>query len=321
MANKIQKNYTKGVGNKIKMLQKLHAPNFRKHREYQKRTEFETDELKKQFLELYKQEGMSGGKIAEKLNFRRTTIYKWMQTDAEFALAYEKIRFEKDHTRANAWEKKHGRDTENKKIFLEQYADPAASVTSVVKTMGKNVNEHSVGYWKKTDGAFKEKFEELQCITRPRHAASIKRRSALAKKNTKERQDRFLEVFKNSLFNITKACEVLEIPRTTVMFWMKNDADFKTEFDAIEEERKDFIEYHAMKKIEEGDTIMTIFAAKCIAGWEEKPRNDKLLVEHRFNQEQLDAMVRGRQVDRGKYQKILKLNDPNIIDAEYEDAN
>jgi hypothetical protein len=45
-------------------------------------------------------------------------------------------------------------------------------------------------------------------------------------------------------------------------------------------------------------------------------------VDHviKFDQDQLDAMVRGRLMDRNKYEKMLSLDDPTVKDAEYEEC-
>ena len=323
MTDKKRKNYPKGTKKEMEKLKKQFMPTFKKRKKHPKRTEAETDELKKQFLELYEKDGVSINSATKELDFNRTVTYKWAETDPKFAIEFERIKLLKTADGKKVWENRHGKDEENKKLFLEIYADPATSVDQILKGMGKHVNTHSLKYWKKTDLDFREEYEKLQEISRPRHAKGLKRRKDTHRKGVEKRQKYFLEVFRNSLFNITKACQVLEIPRTTWQTWMKTDADFKTEFDAIEEERKDFIEYAAMKKIESGDTIMTIFAAKCVAGWQEKPRDDKLTVEIKHDKVLIDAVVKAAELSQGKYFELpnkQKQITEQIIDAEYEDV-
>ena len=292
-----------------------------------KLTEEESNQLRRDFLDLYKQDGMSTYRAAKQLNFTRTVIYKWAETDSEFAEEYERIKLSKVAEDADAWEERHGNDEENKKIFLERYADPKSNVYDVLKSMGEGVNISSMKYWKKTDPEFVEKLEELQRKKTPRHAKGIEKRKATWREDTVKKQNLFLEVYRKSLFNITETCNTLDIPRTTVMDWKKKDPDFKTMLDSFEEEKKDLIEYAALKKIKDGDTIMTIFAAKCHLGdrgWVEKPQDRKLTVEHKYDKATIDAVVRAAELSQGTQFSLpnvqRQISIPNeITEAEYSE--
>jgi hypothetical protein len=290
-------------------------------------TEEESNQLRREFLDLYKH-GMSTGKAAKQLGFTRTVIYKWAGNDPEFAEEYERIRLSKVADNDIAWNEIHGNDEENKKIFLERYADPKSSVYEILESMADKVNKHAIQYWKKTDPDFVKKLEELQRKKAPRLAKGVEKRKALWREDTVKKQNLFLEVYRNSLFNITETCKTLGIPRTTVMDWKKKDPDFKTMFDSFEEEKKDLIEYAALKKIKDGDTIMTIFAAKCHLGdrgWVEKPQDRKLTVEHKYDKATIDAVVRAAELSQGNQFSLpniqRQISIPNeITEAEYAEV-
>ena len=288
-------------------------------------TEEESNQIRKEFLNLYKQEGVSTYTAAKQVGFNRTVIYKWAETDPEFAEEYERIRLSKVAEDDDAWVKKHGNDEENKKTFLKRYEDPKATVYEILESMGNNINKHSIKYWKKTDPSFVEKLEELQRKKAPRLAKGIEKRKATWREETVKKQNLFLEAYRNSLFNITETCNTLGIPRTTVMDWKNKDPDFKTMLDSFEEEKKDLIEYAALKKIKDGDTIMTIFAAKCHLGdrgWVEKPQDRKLTVEHKYDKATIDAVVRAAELSQGAQFTLpniqRQISIPNeITEAEY----
>jgi hypothetical protein len=289
-----------------------------KRKKRRKRTEPELVALKKEFLRLYAIGGNSTHSLAKKLDFTRTVIYKWIETDPEFAVKFEQLKCLKDGKDAKTWEKKHGKDEEYKKTFLKLYADPAASVANVLPKISKKLDETNVAHWRKTDPKFEQAFKELQQLVRPRLSTSIQKRISNTKKAVAKKQERFLGVYRTSLFSITEACKELNIPRARVMTWKTTDPDFEAALLAIEDERVDFLEHSAMKLVKEGNVIMNIFALKCKGGWEEKPRHDKLTVEIKHDKETLDAVVRGAQLNRSGYYERLGLKDPTIIDAEYE---
>ena len=286
-------------------------------------TEEESNQVRREFLDLYKH-GMSTYSAAKQLGFTRTVIYKWAETDPEFAEEYERIKLSKIAENDIAWDEIHGNDEENKKTFLKLYEDPKATVYGVLESMD-GVNNHSIKYWKKTDPSFVEKLEELQRKKTPRRAKGLEKRKATWREETVKKQNLFLEVYRNSLFNITETCKTLDIPRTTVMDWKNKDPDFKTMFDSFEEEKKDLIEYAALKKIKDGDTIMTIFAAKCHLGdrgWVEKPQDRKLTVEHKYDKATIDAVVRAAELSQGAQFTLpttpRQISIPNeITEAEY----
>jgi transposase-like protein len=90
-----------------------------------------------------------------------------------------------------------------------------------------------------------------------------------------------IEALSNSLGNVTIACKLVGINRSTFYEWLKNDPEFKTEVEAIEEEALDFVEDALKKKIQQGDTTAIIFYLKCKGkkrGWNDKDINTQVNV-------------------------------------------
>jgi ACT domain-containing protein len=77
-------------------------------------------------------------------------------------------------------------------------------------------------------------------------------------------QDRFIEAYRASLFNISQACTVVGIGRSTYYRWRDSDEDFEEKLDAVKEEKIDFAESALFEKIKKGDTISIIFFLKTI---------------------------------------------------------
>jgi len=71
-----------------------------------------------------------------------------------------------------------------------------------------------------------------------------------------------LEALKHSMGIITPACKMVGIDRKTHYNWLKSDAGYAEEVDAILEATFDFVETKMLEEIASGNTIMTIFYAK-----------------------------------------------------------
>jgi hypothetical protein len=61
---------------------------------------------------------------------------------------------------------------------------------------------------------------------------------------------------------VTKACEVLQMPRSTYYLWYNSDPEFKSEADSINDVVLDFAEDKLYKLVDDGDTAATIFLLK-----------------------------------------------------------
>lgn len=74
----------------------------------------------------------------------------------------------------------------------------------------------------------------------------------------------FIEAYKKTFGNITKACEAAEISRGTYYFWMKEDKEFKGIIDTTEPDELflDIAENALVKKIQDGDITAIIFSLK-----------------------------------------------------------
>jgi transposase-like protein len=290
-------------------------------------TDAQRFQFKREFLEEYKKDGMSMNKAAGKMDFSRQVIYKWAEADPEFAEEFERLRFLKKNNTQEAWDKKHEHDEEYKKKFLEIYGTGEYAVTSVLEKISKNTDDKSLKYWMKTDSDFKTDFKILQLQVKPIMANSLKNKKRLSSAKVRLRQEKFIEVFRKSQFNITNACKALSIRRGLIKDWCRADPDFKAELEELQDEKEDYVEDKLFKLIEAGNMPATIFASKIMLqqpnfgrrhAYVEQPQRieGKIDHTHKFDQDQLDAMVRGSHIDRGKYAKILELDDPNITDAE-----
>ena len=291
-------------------------------------TESQRAKFKKEFLEEYRKDDTALDKTAKKVGFSRQIIYKWAETDPEFAIEFEELRFIKKGKTKKEWEKKHCNDEEYKKKFLELYADDSYSAASALTEISKKLTAGDLKYWKKTDADFNLEYKLLQQQLRPIQTKGIKTRAAISSKKVQQNQTKFLGAFTANHFNITRACKEIGIIRQTVRNWCNNDPDFKNALDAAQDEKEDWVEDKLFQLIEEGNMVATIFASKIMLqqrnlgrrhAYIEQPQKIEGHIEHKhsFDQDQLDAMVRGQLVDRKKYESMLQLDDPTIVDADY----
>ena len=78
------------------------------------------------------------------------------------------------------------------------------------------------------------------------------------------RQEQFLSIYRENLFNISDAARRIGIDRSTVYHWQMNDPNFKDRMNDVKEEVKDFVEHALFEKIKAGDIAAIIFASKCL---------------------------------------------------------
>lgn len=290
-------------------------------------TDAQRFQFKKEFLTEYRKDGTSMNKAAEGIGFSRQVLYKWTESDPEFAEEFEKLRFLKKNNTQKAWDKKHEHDEEYKKEFLKIYGTGEHSVVSTLREISKKLDERSLDYWMKTDKDFKTDYRILQLQVKPMIATGSKNRKRLSSAKVRLRQEKFIEVFRKSQFNITNACKALSIRRGLVKEWCAADPDFQAELEELQDEKEDYVEDKLFQLIEAGNMPATIFASKIMLQqpnfgrrhkYIEQPQKIEATVEHthKFDQDQLDAIVRGRLTDRQKYENLLELDDPNVVDAE-----
>lgn len=108
------------------------------------------------------------------------------------------------------------------------------------------------------------------------------------------RQDLFIQAYRNSLFNITRACEFIGISRKTYYRWLENDdTDFAKKLDECREEKIDFLESALLKKVQQGNVVAIIFALKCLGKSRGYIEEQQVNVEVRpqLTKEQKDAVV------------------------------
>ena len=75
-------------------------------------------------------------------------------------------------------------------------------------------------------------------------------------------KEKFLENFKLSLANISISCEASGISRQTYYNWRKNDSQFRSDCEEIEERNLDLAEMKLLNAIREGKTAELLFYLK-----------------------------------------------------------
>lgn len=81
--------------------------------------------------------------------------------------------------------------------------------------------------------------------------------------NSKENlKPKFLEAFERHMGIISPSCSEVGIDRQTYYNWRKLDPDFDKACKEIEETQGDMVENRLLTRINEGDTIATIFYCK-----------------------------------------------------------
>lgn len=81
--------------------------------------------------------------------------------------------------------------------------------------------------------------------------------------NSKEHlKPKFLQVFEENLGIISPSCRAVGIDRETYYNWRRKDPNFDKACKEIEETQGDMVENRLLTRINEGDTIATIFYCK-----------------------------------------------------------
>lgn len=72
-----------------------------------------------------------------------------------------------------------------------------------------------------------------------------------------------LTALKKNLGIITKSCQQVDIERQTHYRWLREDPEYKKEYEEIADIALDYAEGQLFKQIEEGEVTSTIFYLKC----------------------------------------------------------
>lgn len=101
--------------------------------------------------------------------------------------------------------------------------------------------------------------EKPKKVDRTKQAAATKK---VVQLEVAKRKSNFLEVYKNNMCIVATSCLKAGISRQTFYEWRREDSDFASKCEEIEELQKDMAEASILKQIKEGNTTMTIFYAK-----------------------------------------------------------
>ena len=171
-------------------------------------------------------------------------------------------------------------------------------------------------------------YKALQQKTRSILTKGIKARAIVKSAKVQQKQKDFLKIFEKKRFNMTATCKQIGIKRITVRNWLNDNPDFRNKYEELQFRKEDWAEDKLFGLVDEGNMVATIFLNKVLnqeANWYRKHRyidqphkiEGHVTHTHSFEQDQLDAMVRGQIIDRNKYENMLELDDPTIVDAEY----
>ena len=128
------------------------------------------------------------------------------------------------------------------------------------------------------------------------------------------RQKEFLKLYPGNLYNITQTAKDIGVSRRVIYQWLETDEDFQETMNDMKESRLDAVESKLFEKAVSGDIISCIFFLKCqgkARGYVEQPNKQYLEISQgpKFDKSQLDAVVRGANIDRAKYAKMLGIQD------------
>jgi hypothetical protein len=91
---------------------------------------------------------------------------------------------------------------------------------------------------------------------------------------TQINKDRILKALESSLGVITTALKATDLSRTNFYKWLKEDKEFASQVEEIENIQKDFIKSKYYECVKDKVPSVVIHAAKSRLGWNEKPQLD-----------------------------------------------
>jgi len=91
---------------------------------------------------------------------------------------------------------------------------------------------------------------------------------------TQINKDRILKALESSLGVITTALKSCDLSRTNFYKWLKEDKEFASQVEEIENIQKDFIKSKYYECVKDKVPSVVIHAAKSRLGWNEKPQLD-----------------------------------------------
>jgi len=91
---------------------------------------------------------------------------------------------------------------------------------------------------------------------------------------TQINKDRILKALESSLGVVTTALKVTDLSRTNFYKWLKEDKEFASQVEEIENIQQDFIKSKYYECVKDKVPSVVIHAAKSRLGWNEKPQLD-----------------------------------------------
>lgn len=117
------------------------------------------------------------------------------------------------------------------------------------------------------------------------------------KKGSKQQRLRtlFLKALKKSCGNVSTACKVIKIHRSTFYTWQKTDPKFKEAVDEINEMTVDIVESELLKNIRAGNVACQIYFLKTKGrsrGWGEDSHHETDILKRSKDLAELTALLK-----------------------------
>lgn len=100
------------------------------------------------------------------------------------------------------------------------------------------------------------------------------------------KKETYIKTLEQCFGNMSKACLIVGVSRTTIYNWMRDDKEFKDRIENIGEYIIDTVENHLFDQIKDGSTAATIFYLKTKAkhrGYVEKQEVDHTTQGEKMN--------------------------------------
>ena len=249
-----------------------------------------------------------------------------------------KLKIRKTYSDEEAIEIKH------KKIkFIEYYKGEGITIAKALKKC--NISSQQEIYdWMNDDPLFRERYYVIRKQKDPLSFHKEQKKEEAKKpvpisledgEDVKALKSALIEAYRYSSFNLTEACDEINIQRSQVAKWLQTDSEFQIRMDDVDEEKKDLVESSLLQKVASGDIAAIIYASKCLLsgpkgrGYDEnKTLNARIDVFH--SKETADAVIEAAQITpsniadtpAGKFliERMSKSTEDEIIDTEVEEV-
>jgi|GEM_PF-1275813 len=240
-----------------------------------------TVKMKKEFLAEYPKQKYKMKKTAYALGMTPGTVTSWCLDDQKFKDAYLELKAKRFRLPPKELSSrnyaKYSPTTplspeevaDLKEEFIKLFDQKQFSLAQCCKQIGLSMG--LARNWLAGDPIFRKVYQQIANEKRGftdedgnfkpeiRDKAQAGIQAALA-----ERQNLFLKTYLDTAFNITEACKVTGVMRSTFRLWLKKYPEFEERFSEAFESKKDFIEDKLLENIKANDSACIIHASKTL---------------------------------------------------------